>query len=111
MKINSENGSMLMEFVLYGVLLQIGILVFALSAFNHQAQQLAADSIARHALRSYLVSEIEPEISANQVLSSFQSNAKSSLKLECDPDCDSVGSLVTLRVQLGLATATASAIR
>jgi hypothetical protein len=110
-KNNSEDGSMVVEFVFYGVLLQIGILVFSLNAFNFQAQQLAADSIARHALRSYLVSQIEPEISARQVLNSFQSNAKAVLRLECEPDCTSAGSLVTLMVQVGQATASASAIR
>ncbi len=111
MKNNSEKGSMVIEFLLYGVLLQIGILVFSLNAFGLQAQQLAADSIARHALRSYLVSEIDPQISASQVLYSFQSNSKAVLKLECEPDCASSGSLVTLWVKLGQATASASAIR
>lgn len=111
MKIKGENGSMVVEFVLYGVLLQIGILVLSLTAFNLQAQQLAADSIARHALRSYLVSQIEPEVSADQVLYSFQSKSKASLKLECVPDCESSGSVLTLWVKLGQATASASAIR
>ena len=111
MKNNSEKGSMVIEFLLYGVFLQIGILVFSLNALSLQAQQLAADSIARHALRSYLVSQIEPEISANQVLHSFQSNSKAVLRLECEPDCSSSGSLVTLWVKLGQATASASAIR
>jgi hypothetical protein len=110
-KSNSENGSMVVEFVLYGVLLQLGILVFALNAFNFQAQQLTADSIARHALRSYLVGDVDPEISANQVLYSFQSRSTVELRLECDLDCTSTGSLVTLWVKLGEASASASAVR
>jgi hypothetical protein len=110
-KISSENGSMVIEFVLYGAFLQIGILVFSLGAFNFQAQQLAADSIARHALRSYVISQIDPEVSADLVLNSFQSSSRAVLSLECEPDCESLGSLVTLRVKLEQATASASAIR
>jgi hypothetical protein len=110
-KKDSEDGAMVVEFVLYGVLIQIGMLIFFLQAFALQSQQLAADSIARHALRSYLVSELEPEIAANQVLFSFQSDAKAFLNLNCEPDCTSSGSLVTLLVKVGQATAIASAIR
>lgn len=111
MKINDETGSMVIEFLLYGVLFQIGILIFALQSFSLQAQQLAADSIARHALRSLLVSGIEPELSADQILRSFQSDRKADVQLDCRPDCDSSGSLITLSVKVGQASAIAAAIR
>jgi hypothetical protein len=76
------------------------------SPFSDFLDAATADNAPQDAQES-----VDPEISANQVLYSFQSRSTVELRLECDLDCTSTGSLVTLWVKLGEASASASAVR
>ena len=51
-RLNADAGSALVEFLVFGLVLQVGILTFFLDLSNQQAGQLAAESIARHGLRA-----------------------------------------------------------
>lgn len=101
----SERGSILLEFLGYGLLLQIFALVLFVQIANLQTYQLAAESIARHAIRSFVISETDPEVTANQILDDFGIDSKSKISMECKPDCFNPGSKLVLRVTLNSASA------
>lgn len=111
MKINSEQGSAVLDFVLFGVVVQVALLIFATQMFDIQANQLAAESISRHGLRAYILSDVSPDKTAAQVLSDFGLSKFAETALTCDPNCTESNSVVTLKVVLGQAEAIAVAIR
>lgn len=111
MKFNSERGSAVIDFVLYGVVLQVGLLMFGLQVFSTQANQLAAESIARHSLRSFVLAGIAPRLTANQVLNDFGVDKKATVQFLCNPDCESEGALLAVKVVVGSSTATAKFLR
>ena len=111
MKFNDDAGSAVIDFVLYGVVFQISLLMFGLQAFQTQSDQLAAESIARHALRSYSLAGIDPNETAAQVLADFGITKSVKVQLLCDPDCESEGSLLELTAVVGSATAVSKSVR
>lgn len=116
MKINlqllrNDAGSAVLEFLGYGLMLQAAVLVGLVSVTNLQSQQLAAESISRHALRAFVLFDIDPEVTANQLLGDYALGGKPLLKLSCNPDCETIGSVLRLRVSLGDARAEAVATK
>lgn len=113
--IRAERGSAVIDFVLYGVMLQIGLLLFGLQVFEQQANQLAAESMARHSLRSFALTGTEVQETAVQVLNDFGTATPTSenlrVQLLCEPDCDSEGSVLTVNVKFKRAVASSTLVR
>lgn len=106
-----DSGNVLIEFVLYGLVLQILVLVFGLHVVSIQVQQLAAESATRHALRSYVLSGVDPVITANAIVKDFGLSSQITVQLTCNPDCETQGSILNLTVQLGEVKSNALAVR
>lgn len=102
---HGERGSLLLEFLGYGLLLQIFPLVLFVQISHLQTYQLAAESIARHSIRSFVISQTDPEVTAHQILDDFGIDSKSKISMECKPDCFNPGSTLILRVTLNSASA------
>lgn len=109
--LKNDGGSAVLEFLGFGLLLQVAVLVGFVGVNNLQSQQLAAESISRHALRAYVLFGTDPEVTASQLLGDFGLMVRPVLKLSCQPDCEASGSLLRLRVSLGEAQAVAVAFR
>ena len=99
--LGDEDGSAVLEFLGFGLLLQVAVLVGLASLTNLQSQQLAAESISRHALRTYVLFGTDPEVTANQLVGDFGLEVRPVLKLTCNPDCQTIGSVLRLRVSIG----------
>lgn len=109
--IADDSGSAIIEFLAYGLLLQVGVLIALIQVSGLQAQQLAAESIARHALRAFMISAVQPEISGQQLGQDLGLVTQPKITLDCKPDCSSVGSVIRLNVTIGSANASAVAIQ
>ena len=101
----SDKGSAVLEFVGFGLLFQITILAAALQVAEIQLDQIAAESIARHSLRSFILAAVPIEATAQQVATDFGISKIPNLQLSCEPDCETAGSLANLRVLVGKAVA------
>lgn len=111
MKINEDRGSALIDFLGFGLFLQIPVLLLSIQVSSLQASQLAADSIARHSLRAFVLEEAEINKTANQVAGELGIDANPLIVLECDPDCTGNQSLLRLTVKLGSVEASSVMIR
>lgn len=111
LRLKSDAGSAVIEFLAFGLVLQVTVLLALIQVSGVQAQQLAAESIARHSLRAFMLSGTQPEITGEQLSFDLGVAAKPNFALSCTPDCLSDGSVVRLSVQLGSAKSAAVAIR
>lgn len=102
---------MIIEFLLYGALLQVSVLMIGTQIIGLQSSQLAVESIARHALRAFVVAGQEPEQTAQGLLRDLGSNKTAVIELRCQPDCHSDGAVITIKVSLDSAVAEASMVR
>ena len=107
---STESGSALIDFVLYGLLIQMTVLVFGLQVFSLQSAQLAAESAARHALRSFALNGVAPDQSVRSIAKDFNFSEDYKVSFSCDPDCISAGSVLKITVKISSATATAKMI-
>jgi hypothetical protein len=105
--LSSDAGSALLEFVGFGLLLQIPLLMMAVSFAEVQQTQFAAEAIARHSLRSFLLIGTPVSEAAAEIVADFQLRTEPRLLLTCRPtgDCEVPGTLLTLEVFLGKAHA------
>lgn len=101
MKIIDDRGSMLIDFLGFGVLLQLPVLLLATQFTSIQSQQLAADSIARHSLRSFVLQGVAIETTAQEIARDFRLDSEPIVDLICNPDCNSPQSVLRLTVVLG----------
>lgn len=106
-----DRGSVVLEFLAFGLLLQVSVLIWLINFSNLQGQQIAAESVARHSLRAFILSDTQPEITAQQILNDFGFNLQPRFNFTCEPDCDSPGSILRLQVEVGAAKAQAVAVR
>lgn len=106
-----ETGSAIIEFLGFGLLLQVSVLIGVVQLSNFQAQQMAVESMARHALRAYVLSGTAPEVTGVQLLSDLGYQGKPIFSLSCAPDCESPRSVIRLKAQLGSATAMAVSVK
>ena len=107
----AETGSVVLELVGFGVLLQLPLLMIATSIIFAQHDALAAQAIARDSLRSFLLLDRPIEETAAAVASAFKvPQQKVSINLTCSPgDCEVPGNWVSIRVAIGSAIETAVA--
>ena len=106
-----DRGSAVLEFMVFGLLLQISALTFFMQISSIQTSQLIAESIARHAMRSFVMNEVDPEATAAQVLQDFQVRGQPVIEFSCLPDCSGTGSILKIKVQLNSVVANAVFIR
>jgi hypothetical protein len=102
----SDRGSAVVDFIGFGVLLQIPVLMFSTFTLSIQHQQFALEAISRHGIRAHVL--VPDKVNTNRVILELISDF--GLKptdlvwsLSCDPDpnCVETGSMVRLQVKLG----------
>ena len=111
LRFHDDRGSVVLEFLAFGMLLQVLVLMWLINISNLQGQQIAAESVARHSLRAFLLTGTQPQITGQQILNDFGIKAQPRLNVTCEPDCDSPGSVLRLQVAVGAASAQAVAVR
>lgn len=109
--LSQDKGSAIIEFLLYGVLLQVSVLLIGLQVISLQSSQLAVESIARHALRAFVVTGQQADQTAQSLLRDFGSTKTAEIDLRCQPDCYSEGAIITIKVSLAGASAVSSVVR
>lgn len=109
--IADDRGSVVLEFLAFGLLLQVSVLMWLINISNLQGQQIAAESVARHSLRAFVLSGTQPQLTGQQILNDFGIKLQPQLSFTCEPDCDSPGSILRLQVGVGAAKAQAVAVR
>lgn len=105
-EILNDRGSAIIDFIGFGVLLQIPVLMFSTFALTLQHQQFAIEAIARHAIRAHVL--LPGNASTTRVVRELAADfglRESDLiwKLSCNPDpkCLQPGSIVHLEIKLG----------
>ena len=109
----SESGSVVIEFVGFGILAQVPLLLVAIGLTGLRHDQLAADAINRDALRSFSLEGRAPESTAAEIARDFGIPIdRIAIQLDCeDGDCESPGALVRMTTKVGLAEATGFAYK
>ena len=104
---NSEEGSAILEFIGFGLLLQIPLVVFALNLVALQHDQLAAEAITRDALRAFVLFDRDPSESALELAAEYRvSPSRIKITMTCKPvDCQPEGTWIHARTQIGSASA------
>jgi hypothetical protein len=110
-RIKDERGSSLIEFLGFGLLLQIPVLLLATQLATIHANQLAADSIARHSLRSFVLQDTPVALTAGQISADFRLKINPVVELVCEPECTSPESILRLKVSVGGIQATSVMVR
>lgn len=105
-EIYCDRGSAIVDFIGFGLLLQIPVLMFSTFALSLQHQQFAIEAIARHAIRAHvLVPDNSNTVKVVSELAADFGLKESNLnwKLSCNPDpkCVEPGSIVRLDIELG----------
>ena len=111
MLLTQETGSAVIEFLGFGLLLQVSVLMGLIQLSNLQAEQMAAESLARHALRAYVLFGINPEVTGDQLLAELGVRGKPVFSLSCAPDCQMQGSVLRLKAELGSASSESVAVK
>lgn len=109
--LREERGSALFEFLIFGIVMQLGLLTAGLQILNLQSSQLVAESIARHSLRSYVITGTNPDETVKQLLQDYEITSAPNVQFSCSPNCDELGALVSVVVSIGGAKASASMVR
>lgn len=112
--INSERGSAVLDFLVFAVILQLPILLFAIEASQRQQLSFGLEAVARHGLRAHLLSPSEESTEAviSEIASQFGLDTNGyEYHFWCspDPDCLDSDSLISLEVRSGSQFAIASA--
>ena len=111
MRFSDERGSALVEFVGFGLLVQ-ALLLAAVIQLNASLQdKIMAESIARHSLRSFVLTGSDVQTSAHEILTSFESKAQPVIQFSCQPDCQTSPAHLQLIVQIGSASAKSLVVR
>lgn len=105
--LGQDSGSAILEFVGFGLILQVPLLMMAVSFAEVQQTQFAAEAIARHSLRSFVLLGTPVSETAAEIIIDFRLATQPKLQMSCRPvgDCESPGSVITLKVLLGQALA------
>ena len=105
-EIMSDRGSAVVDFIGFGVLLQIPVLMFSTFALSVQHQQFALEAIARHGIRAHTL--VPDRGNTTRVISELvadfglrPSDIEWSLNCNPDPDCVEPGSIAIFQVKLG----------
>ena len=102
----SDGGSAIVDFIGFGVLLQIPVLMFSTFALSVQHQQFALEAIARHGIRAHVL--VPDRVNTERVISELVADfgldqSEIVWKLSCtpDPNCVEPGSITLLQIKLG----------
>lgn len=98
---SDESGSVLVEFIVMGLLLQLLLLAGGLTLIETQHQQLAAESLARHSLRSFLLHGTPIEVTAKDLAEQFRLSTGYEVSLDCQGNCEQSGDIAALTVRVG----------
>ena len=103
-----DRGSAVIEFIGFGLLLQIPLVLFAISLVALQHDQLAAEAITRDSLRSYVLLNREPLERAQQLAADYRLDPRRILvTITCKPnDCKEDAAWVFIETRIGLAVST-----
>ena len=109
----SEQGSAIVDLIVFGVLLQIPILMFATFSISLQQQSFAVEAIARHALRAHSlwpVSESTQEVVMATAKEFGISLDRVSWSISCtpNPNCLEPNTTAQIEVRYGHLVAYAS---
>lgn len=107
MKFSDETGSVVLEFVGFGLILQVPILMFVTSMLGLQHDQFAAEAITRDALRSFVLLGKQPIETAAEVSRAYRvSMSRVSLAVICRPhDCEAGDGWVEITTRVGSVSA------
>ena len=109
--LQGEEGSALIEFVVFGLVAQISILMFAGSLLEQQKLQLAVESSARQAVRAATLSKDSPQADVANVIENQQSAnfglVSGRLQITVTPVAPVAGELVTATASIDGVSATA----
>jgi len=99
-----DSGSAILEFLIFGVAINVALLGFGVQVLEIQKLQLAAESIARNSARN-LAQSLDVEgartVAANIAESFGLSVNDISLNLECVPsDCSTSGAIASAQVEI-----------
>jgi hypothetical protein len=111
--LNEDRGSAVLEFVGFGLLLQVPLIAWSMGLVSIQHDQLAAEAITRESLRSFIVENRNPSQNATDLASAYRISAdRVLLKLSCQlDDCYSEHSWIRVTTQIGSVKASAVAQR
>jgi hypothetical protein len=106
-KFNDDSGSVVLEFLGFGVLLQVPILMFATTVLGLQHDKFAAEAITRDALRSYTLLQIEPSATVLDLAKAYKvSLGRIKVEMTCWPQaCGNPENWVGVTTKIGSATA------
>jgi hypothetical protein len=112
-KINSDEGSIVLEFIGFGLLLQVPLLMVVLALAGTQHNQLAAEAISRDSLRSFLLIDKQPSITAMDIANEYGLDpALVSITVTCESnDCQGQGRMIKVVTRIGLIQAEAIGLR
>lgn len=107
-KFKSESGSAVLEFVGFGLLFQIPMLLFVISVITLQHDQLAAEAITRDVLRSYVLLNSDPAERALEIAANYKvSPSRLQVTLSCTPqNCLEEGAWISVKTMIGRTLAT-----
>ena len=104
----SEEGSAVLEFIGFGLLLQIPMLALVGNLVSLQHDQLAAEAIVRDVLRSQVLLDRQPSDVALELASAYRvAPSRIQLSVSCEPtDCRQDQTWIRVKAQIGAASAT-----
>jgi hypothetical protein len=102
-----EEGSAVLEFIGFGLLVQIPLILFASNLVSVQQDQFAAEAITRDALRSFVLLDREPSEGAVELAEAYRvSPSRITVTMTCRPtDCRQEGTWVYVQTHIGNASA------
>lgn len=106
-------GSVVLEFIGYGLLLQVPLLMLVLGLSSAQHDQLVAEAIARDSLRSFMLIDKAPESTASEVAKVYGVSVdRVHISISCqDNDCLKAGNKIRLIAKVGLMQAEANGLK
>ncbi len=105
-RFKDDSGSAPLEFIGFGLLLQLPMIPLTMQLVAVQLEQLSAESIARNALRAYSISDVPIESSIELIAADF--NLPDSTKISHALITE--GNLVFLQVTVGQAIGAAVSV-
>ena len=109
--LQNDEGSALIEFVVFGLVAQISILMFAGSLLEQQKLQLAVESSARQAVRAATLSKDAAQADLASAIESQQSAnfglVPGRLRITVTPGAPAAGELVSATASIDGVSATA----
>ncbi|MEY4425293.1 MAG: hypothetical protein RJB56_920 [Actinomycetota bacterium] len=105
-KLSDQNGSAPLEFIGFGLLLQLPLVPLVLQLASLQLEQLSAESMARNAIRAYCVSEVPIQSTIDLIAKDFNLPVTTRVSHLLASE----GGMLMLQVSVGQATAIAVAV-